>query len=56
MKHHFFLSNVENILKELPLNYSSIVIRDFNIDWLVKAFQMTMLQESMCKHNFEFTF
>jgi hypothetical protein len=39
MKHHFFLSNVENILKELPLNYSSIIIRDLNIYWLVKTFQ-----------------
>jgi hypothetical protein len=56
MKHQIFWSNVENILKELPLNYSSIIIIDFNIDWLVKAFQTTMLQESMCKHNFEFTF
>jgi hypothetical protein len=51
-----FLSILEKILIDIPLSPPIIIIRDVNVNMLLKTLESTMLETFMNKYKFQLTF
>jgi hypothetical protein len=52
----YFLSILEKMLIDIPLNCPIVIIRDVNVNMLLKTFESTMLEIFMNKYKYKYTF